>query len=117
MSLFWNGGTLGCGFGEAPVRNGEATVTTAKVTTANSLVGGAPLKEIALIALATLAVFLLLALWSYSPSDPAWSYQGTGLETTNLVGSSGAWSADVLLSLFGALAYLLPPACVIGGWR
>jgi len=92
-------------------------VTTAKVTTANSLVGGAPLKEIALIALATLAVFLLLALWSYSPSDPAWSYQGTGLETTNLVGSSGAWSADVLLSLFGALAYLLPPACVIGGWR
>lgn len=87
------------------------------VTTANSLVGGAPLKEVGLIAMATLAAFLLLALLSYSPTDPAWSYQGTGLETTNLVGASGAWSADVLLSLFGLMAYLLPVACLIGGWR
>jgi S-DNA-T family DNA segregation ATPase FtsK/SpoIIIE len=56
-------------------------------------------------------------LFSYDPSDPSWSYQGTGLETANLVGSSGAWSADVLLSVFGAMAYLLPPAFLIGGWR
>ncbi len=88
-----------------------------KVTAANSLVGEAPLKEVGLIALATLAAFLLLAMLSYSPSDPAWSYQGTGLATSNLVGSSGAWAADVLFCLFGAMAYLLPPACLIGGWR
>ncbi len=93
-----------------------AKVST-NVSTANSLVGGAPIKEVVLIALGTLAAFLALALFSYDPSDPSWSYQGTGLETTNLVGSSGAWSADVLLSVFGAMAYLLPPACLIGGWR
>ena len=97
------------------------SVAMAKVSTnvsaANSLVNGAPLKEVVLIALATLAAFLALALFSYDPSDPSWSYQGTGLETANLVGSSGAWSADVLLSVFGAMAYLLPPAFLIGGWR
>ncbi len=76
-----------------------AKVST-NVTSAN-LVNGAPLKEVVLIALGTLAAFLALALFSYDPSDPSWSYQGTGLETTNLVGSSGAWSADKLAGSLG----------------
>ena len=78
---------------------------------------GAPLKEVGLIALVAVAVFMGLAMWSYSPLDPAWSYQGSGRDVGNLVGVSGAWSADVMFSLFGAIAYLLPAALIIGGVR
>jgi S-DNA-T family DNA segregation ATPase FtsK/SpoIIIE len=75
------------------------------------------MKEVGLIALVAVAVFMCLAMWSYSPLDPAWSYQGSGRDVGNLVGVSGAWSADVMFSLFGAVAYLLPAALVIGGVR
>jgi DNA segregation ATPase FtsK/SpoIIIE, S-DNA-T family len=72
----------------------------------------AVLREAALIGMLALAVFLVLAMASYSPDDPAWSYRGTDLEVTNLVGRSGAWCADLLLSLFGILAYAIPVALV-----
>jgi len=77
----------------------------------------APLKEVALIALVTLAVFVFLAIVSYSPMDPAWSFRGTALEVQNLVGRSGAWFADVLLSLFGRTAGLIPAILLLAGVR
>jgi DNA segregation ATPase FtsK/SpoIIIE, S-DNA-T family len=55
-----------------------------------------------------LALYLLLALNSYSPQDPGWSRTGSGGVILNTVGRSGAWFADVLLLLFGYLAYLFP---------
>ena len=58
----------------------------------------APLREVGLIALLALALFTMLALFSYSPMDPAWSLRGTGLSVNNLVGRSGAWFSDVLFS-------------------
>jgi len=70
-----------------------------------------------LIALLALALFAMLALFSYSPMDPAWSLRGTGLAVNNLVGRSGAWFADVLFSLFGVMAYIVPVALVYGGLR
>jgi S-DNA-T family DNA segregation ATPase FtsK/SpoIIIE len=87
------------------------------VARANTVQSGAPLKEVALIALLTLAVFVLLAIVSYSPSDPAWSFRGTSLEVDNLVGRTGAWFADVLLSLFGFVAALLPVILAVAGVR
>jgi DNA segregation ATPase FtsK/SpoIIIE, S-DNA-T family len=82
-----------------------------------ALLSTAVLREAGLIAVLGLAAFLLLALISYSPHDPAWSYRGTGLEVTNLVGRSGAWTADLMLSLLGILAYALPVALVLAALR
>ncbi|MEC9359059.1 MAG: DNA translocase FtsK 4TM domain-containing protein [Pseudomonadota bacterium] len=55
-----------------------------------------------------LSVFLLVALFSYSPGDPGWSSSGDGGRIHNLIGVTGAWIADVLLSLLGYVAYLVP---------
>jgi S-DNA-T family DNA segregation ATPase FtsK/SpoIIIE len=78
------------------------------VTVARSVRSSAPLREVGLIGLGALAVYLLLALASYSSNDPAWSLRGSGLTVENLVGRSGAWVADVLFSLFGLISYLIP---------
>ena len=64
-----------------------------------------------------LALFTLLALVTYSPMDPAWSLRGTGLPVANVVGRSGAWVADILLTLVGVIGYCVPIACVFGGLR
>jgi S-DNA-T family DNA segregation ATPase FtsK/SpoIIIE len=64
--------------------------------------------EAALLACTGLALFLLGTLLSYSPNDPGWSSSGTGEPVRNLMGSAGAWFADVLLSLFGYGAFFLP---------
>src|SRR5262249_62052359 len=49
--------------------------------------------------------------------DPAWTLRGTSLVVSNWVGRSGAWIADVMLSLFGVMAYAIPVALVVGGLR
>jgi S-DNA-T family DNA segregation ATPase FtsK/SpoIIIE len=64
--------------------------------------------EAALLACTGFALFLLGTLLSYSPNDPGWSSSGTGEPVRNLMGSVGAWFADVLLSLFGYGAFFLP---------
>jgi len=91
--------------------------SVANVSTVRSISSGAPLKEVGLIASLALALFTLLALVSYSPSDPAWTLSGTSLVVSNWVGRSGAWIADVMLSLFGIMAYAIPVALVVGGLR
>ena len=55
-----------------------------------------------------LAAYLLLALGTYSVGDPGWSSTGNGAGISNAGGATGAWIADVLLSLFGYVSYLLP---------
>ena len=70
-----------------------------------------------MLACAALAVFLLITLLSFSPDDPGWSSSGTGRPVVNLAGPFGAWLADVLLSLLGVTAYLLPWAALWLGLR
>ncbi len=76
-----------------------------------------PAREISLVGLAAAALFLLLAIGSYSPADPAFSFSGTGGEIQNLVGRSGAYFADLVLYLFGWVAYLIPVALAVIGVR
>ncbi len=76
-----------------------------------------PIREIGLIGLMAVALFALLAIVSYSPGDPAFSFTGSGGRVENLVGRSGAWFADVMLYLFGWVSYLLPLALVLVGVR
>jgi S-DNA-T family DNA segregation ATPase FtsK/SpoIIIE len=66
------------------------------------------LREIALWGTASIALILLVALFSYAPEDPGWSSSGGGGPVQNLIGPTGAWLADVLLSLAGYVAYALP---------
>jgi S-DNA-T family DNA segregation ATPase FtsK/SpoIIIE len=65
-------------------------------------------KEGALIAYFLLAIFILIALLSYSPGDPAFMTTGSSTEVSNAVGTSGAMVADILLHLVGYLAYGFP---------
>jgi DNA segregation ATPase FtsK/SpoIIIE, S-DNA-T family len=76
-----------------------------------------PIREIALIGLGAAALFTMLAMLSYSPSDPSFSFTGTGGEVHNLVGRSGAWFAGFMLFLFGWVAYVLPFAFMLAGVR
>ena len=64
-----------------------------------------------------LSLFLLVTLVSFNPNDPGWSSSGTGEPERNLAGAAGAWIADVLLSLCGYVAFLLPWAVLLIGLR
>lgn len=66
------------------------------------------LREVGLLITGSVAIFLFLALISFHPSDPSWSQTGHRTAIFNYGGKSGAWFADVLLYLFGLMAYLLP---------
>jgi S-DNA-T family DNA segregation ATPase FtsK/SpoIIIE len=65
-------------------------------------------REAAMWTLLCVSLYLILALISYDPDDPGWSYTGISESVDNAAGPAGAWFADVLLFLFGWLAYLFP---------
>lgn len=66
------------------------------------------IKEGSLIAYFLLALFLLIALLSYSAEDPGYFTTGSGSIVENSVGTYGAWVSDILLHLFGYLSYCVP---------
>ena len=72
------------------------------------------LKESAAIAIAVLALVVLVALASYSPEDPGFSFAGASAVVHNRIGPVGAWFADVLFFLFGRPAFLFP--LMLGAW-
>lgn len=74
------------------------------------------LREGALLVLGAIAVYLLISLVTYHPSDPGWSHTGMTDKVENSGGVAGAWFADVFLYLFGYFAYLFPVMVGIGGW-
>jgi S-DNA-T family DNA segregation ATPase FtsK/SpoIIIE len=76
-------------------------------TNANSVLGSR-LREGAFIGVAAVCLYLLMALFTYSASDPGWSATGSGASIRNLGGPTGAWLADVFFSLVGYAAYLFP---------
>ena len=76
-----------------------------------------PVREIVLTLLLAASVYLFLAIVSYSPLDPAWTFSGANTTTANVVGKSGALVADVVLLVFGWIAYMLPLALFVGGVR
>ena len=67
---------------------------------------GRRLLEAVLIVIGLCAVFLLVALLSFNPSDLSWSPDHRHEPVKNLAGSIGAWFADIL---FPPLAYWLTP--------
>ena len=67
-------------------------------------------RDIALIMIAPLLVYLFASLITHSPNDPGWFSQPGAITAplNNVGGPVGAWTADVLLGLTGYVAYLLP---------
>ena len=63
-----------------------------------------------------IALYLLIALLTYHPGDPGWSYSGPTGEVRNVGGVAGAWFADIALYLFGYMAFLFPLLIAYGGW-
>jgi S-DNA-T family DNA segregation ATPase FtsK/SpoIIIE len=68
------------------------------------------LREAVLLVALGIGVMGIVALASYSPTDPGWSFTGHGGEVANQMGLIGAWMADISLYLFGFGGYLLPLA-------
>ena len=73
-------------------------------------------REGALLVISAVAIYLLVSIASYDPGDPGWSNAGHVDRIANQGGVAGAWIADVLLYLFGFMAYLFPMMIGYAGW-
>jgi S-DNA-T family DNA segregation ATPase FtsK/SpoIIIE len=65
-------------------------------------------------------VYLVLILFTYTRTDPGFSYTGTGAPIVNRGGVFGAWLSDLLLYLFGLSAWwwvIGGIVVVVAGWR
>jgi len=72
------------------------------------------LREIAVLGFFAAALFLLIALITFSNEDAGWTHSGAVQTVINKCGVFGAWLADFSLSFFGLSAYLFP---VIISWH
>ena len=73
-------------------------------------------REGALLVISAVAIYLLVSIASYHPGDPGWSNASHVQRIANQGGVAGAWIADVLLYLFGVMAYLFPVMLGYAGW-
>ncbi|MDX1562339.1 MAG: DNA translocase FtsK 4TM domain-containing protein, partial [Gammaproteobacteria bacterium] len=65
--------------------------------------------------LAGLSLIMLLALTSFSPSDPGFSNAGDNLTVNNQMGPAGALFADICFFIFGRSAFLFPVLVLLSG--
>lgn len=91
-------------------------VVLSQGNSARTLTGLQRLLEGGLIICCVLATYILLALTSFSPSDPGWSQSHFQGEIRNWTGAVGAWVADILLYFFGVTAYIMPIIMASTGW-
>ncbi|MFP3029343.1 MAG: DNA translocase FtsK 4TM domain-containing protein [Arsenophonus sp.] len=75
------------------------------------------LTEVILLIITVLAMFLIVSLISFHPSDPSWLQTTWNQPIKNLAGGIGAWSSDILFSVFGILAYAIPLIMLLGCWN
>ncbi|GAA5215140.1 DNA translocase FtsK 4TM domain-containing protein [Corallincola platygyrae] len=87
-----------------------------RITKPATLNGVQRLLEAALIVSSVGAVFLLLALYSYAPTDPGWSQTAFAGEIKNMTGAVGALVADLLFFVLGYQAYMVPFLVAFLGW-
>jgi len=87
-----------------------------ETSTNNQLTGVQRLLEAGLLFFTVFAMFMMLALFSFDPADPGWAQTGYQTEIRNLGGAVGAYLSDLLLNLFGLIAYTLPFVIAVVGW-
>jgi len=86
--------------------------TEDKEVSLKPLSSGRRLLEALLILVSLFAVYLMVSLVSFNPSDPSWSQTAWHEPIHNLGGGVGAWMADTLLFIFGVMAYAIPPVII-----
>ena len=74
------------------------------------------LREGILIVTIAVSAFLLLALFTYHRSDPGWSHAGQSAQIINAGGVVGAYISDILLYVFGYLAFIFPLMLSYSAW-
>ena len=70
--------------------------------------------EITGITLSLIGALLLIALISYSPSDPNFIFQ-ENTEIKNLLGFQGSYISDLFLQSLGLISYLIPITFIFSG--
>ncbi|MGE5816353.1 MAG: DNA translocase FtsK [Acidobacteriota bacterium] len=76
------------------------------------------LSEIVGVVLFASALVFLIALASYTPSDPVWFFNtGSDLPPANLAGRVGAFLAELGFQVFGYSSYLVPAVLAVVGWH
>ena len=74
------------------------------------------LSEVVGVALFALTLLWLIALVSYSPSDPVWFFNtGSELPPANFAGRVGAFIGELSYQMLGYAAYLIPLVLVVVG--
>ena len=66
------------------------------------------LREAAFLFFASISLFFLISLFTFSNEDAGWTHSGTSPLIKNAGGVIGAWLADFSLSFFGLMAFLFP---------
>ncbi|MBU2926078.1 DNA translocase FtsK [Colwellia sp. C2M11] len=94
----------------------QKSVNTPTDELTTQLSGVQRLLETGLLFFSVLAMFLMLALFSFDPADPGWAQTGYQTQIRNLGGAVGAYLSDLLLNLFGYIAYTLPFVVALIGW-
>ena len=78
------------------------------------------IKESVFFLFIAISLYLFIALFSYSPSDPGWSHSIAEVidlsKLHNNGGKFGAWFSDLILYLFGYLGFLFPTMLLYSGW-
>jgi S-DNA-T family DNA segregation ATPase FtsK/SpoIIIE len=70
------------------------------------------------VVLFALALLWIVALASYSTSDPVWFFStGAGRVPENFAGRIGAFMAELSYQLLGYSAYLIPVVMIVAGWH
>ncbi len=65
-------------------------------------------REGAVIGMIVLCIYLVMALFTFSASDPGWASIGHETRVDNAAGRSGAWLASLLVDFFGHVSWLFP---------
>ena len=77
-------------------------------------------KELALVAIAPILLYLLASLFTYATQDPGWSrtdsLDSLDGSVRNIGGLVGAYIADVSFWLFGYMAYSIPVVLAGVAW-
>ena len=55
-----------------------------------------------------LGIYLAMALFTFSLSDPGWASIGHDTSVQNYAGRTGAWLASLLMDFFGHVSWLFP---------
>jgi S-DNA-T family DNA segregation ATPase FtsK/SpoIIIE len=70
------------------------------------------------VALFAFSLLWIVALASYSPSDPVWFFNtGADIQPANFAGRIGAFLGELAFQLFGYAAYLIPIVLAVIGWH